>query len=61
MFDGKELVEEGIPIEYFATIDKCDTFVDIGAYHGLYTAIVGKINEILISMRLSPITRTGRY
>lgn len=36
---------ENIPVEKFNEIKSCDAFLDIGAYHGLYSTVVGRIFE----------------
>jgi FkbM family methyltransferase len=43
LFDGETITTEGFDVDLFRLPER-DAFVDIGAYHGLYSAIVGKLN-----------------
>lgn len=38
------LVTEDVPLRYLDLSPECDAFVNIGAYHGQYTVLVGKLN-----------------
>lgn len=45
IIDQNEIGAENIPLDYLQEVDECDSFIDVGAYHGLYSLIVGKLYE----------------
>jgi FkbM family methyltransferase len=45
IIDQNKICAENISLEYLQEISECDCFIDVGAYHGLYSLIVGKLYE----------------